>query len=153
MATKEGYKCSICNWIFTQKSHLKTHIDGIHKNIKIDCKDCGKQYKRREHLKWHVHIVHKGIRQKCDICDKEFTTDQGMRKHKKAIHEYKTQLYPSKLCDHRSNNKGNLTKHIKALHVGVKYLCNICGLELSHPHSLKYHIQSQLEKSYCLNSF
>ena len=66
------HQCLFCNAIFSQKGHLKTHEDSIHKNIKFDCQDCGKQFTHKVSLTRHINNVHKGIRYKCNQCDKEF---------------------------------------------------------------------------------
>ena len=50
---EKRFKCSVCNYGFTDKYVLKTHIDS----------------------------VHNGIRQNCSFCDASFATKFGLKRH------------------------------------------------------------------------
>ena len=77
--------------IFSQKRHLKSHVDSIHKNIRFGCQDCEKQFTQKVNSTRHMKTVHKGIRYRCEQCecDKEFAHASSRYQHTKSVHEQK----------------------------------------------------------------
>ena len=55
--------------------------------------------------------------------------------------------YDCNQCNKQFANQGNLTKHIKSVHEGVKYACNQCDKQYTDQSSLTKHIQSVHEGS------
>ena len=47
-------------------------------------------------------------------------------------------IYPCTLCDYQVTTQGNLTKHKKSVHQGVRYPCTICGRKVT---DLSQHIR------------
>ena len=66
--------CPDCGKEFKFASHVKLHIDMMHKGIQAYvCDQCNHQSKTEKGLKHHVESVHQGIRYPCDQCDQQFT--------------------------------------------------------------------------------
>ena len=77
---------------------------------------CGKSMKNY-YLSTHVKTVHDGRKDhKCDLCEKSFS------------------------------QAGHLSKHIKFVHEGIGYTCDICGHKTSTARNLKLHITRKHNK-------
>ena len=50
--------CGHCNKQFTQKGHLKTHKDSVHRVLKYRCDECDYQVTREDSLKRHKQTKH-----------------------------------------------------------------------------------------------
>ena len=90
------YKCGYCDYRASQKSHLKGHVDAIHRQIMFCCDMCSHQTKWKSLLKSHTRAKHTGLFIYCDHC------------------EYKT------------IQKNNLKKHIARKHGDIKFACFTC---------------------------
>ena len=48
------YYCDTCTEKFDRKSHLTTHTNGVHNNVKHKCDECGREYTSIAALYRHV---------------------------------------------------------------------------------------------------
>jgi len=88
-------KCPECGKEFQFASHVKLHIDMMHRGIQaFVCDQCNHQLSSEQRLKLHIEKVHMGIRHPCDQCEKVFT------------------------------QKNHLDEHVRKIHVGMKYPCD-----------------------------
>ena len=54
----EEFKCKYCDTIFSQKSHLKVHIESVRKGKKpLKCDICSATFSYKGHLKSHKNFV------------------------------------------------------------------------------------------------
>lgn len=121
---KRVHKCNACGKTFSQKHHLKAHIEAIHRTS-YSCKVCDEEVLKKdqkahklEHNKWE-----------CDFCDLVMHVKNRFRhvrtKHRKltpatTTFEKKEKKLPKcDLCDLDFHNKANLNKHKKRKHVQV----------------------------------
>ena len=110
---KKQFKCNQCNYISTQKHHLKQHLEAKHEGIKYPCPQCDYQASTVGNLRQHMQNKHEGI--------------------KFACHE----------CNYKATLSANLQKHIKALHEGAKYSCQQCDFQCNFPSGLKVHTKTK----------
>ena len=62
--TKKSHNCSICDCKYSQKYHLKHHIESVHEGKKPnECMICNQVFSQKEHLKKHFERVHEGKKQ------------------------------------------------------------------------------------------
>ena len=66
-----------------------------------------------------------------------------MKIHVKTKHGESHKSFPCIHCDYKATQKGNLKKHIEAVHDDIKFKCKICGVKMSQKGYLKRHIKSK----------
>ena len=52
------YSCTFCDYIATQRSNLKTHIQSIHDGKKFHCEVCNKEFASKGYLHQHAKSAH-----------------------------------------------------------------------------------------------
>ena len=58
---KKPFKCDICDYSFSRKSTLKTHVASVHKGKKpFKCNICDATFSENCHMKRHVSKIHGG---------------------------------------------------------------------------------------------
>ncbi|XP_053396943.1 zinc finger protein 37-like [Mercenaria mercenaria] len=148
------HRCSKCNKTFKGKHDAKMHELYGH-NSGLQCKECDKTFSSMSGLRNHVKIIHKNSTlYKCEHCDMKFyykshylghvnkhldvkpyscKTCQKPFRYKVACH-----LHEKTCCSENyyitHNPDGSLKEAVKC-----KFLCDICGLELTSKSSLKMH--------------
>ena len=53
------HNCDQCGAVFKRKSHLKSHVQGIHAGDKFGCKLCEKEFKSKSNLTRHIKGSHR----------------------------------------------------------------------------------------------
>ena len=109
----------ICN----QKTVLKKHINGVHKNIaQFKCKypECEKSFTTGYRL--YVHeLSHKGIKPfKCNICNKKFAEKGTLKVHLHSHSKYKK--FKCDICKFECKTNTHLREHYKYKHHKLKYI-------------------------------
>jgi len=106
------------------------------------CQVCWKGFEHKNLLAGHI-VIHtiEKAAFRCDHCDKSCTTNGNLNKHKKKVHEGIRYECPE--CGRKFGEKCHRTKHIKAVHLGEKiYKCHKCGMKFGRKGSLKRHLMS-----------
>ena len=108
-ANKKIHKCDQCHKSFDSENGLKSHIEIVHKTVKIKCQLCEKVFDSEGHKAKHGQEVHqvslrnlkvlnmirvdqvkKSIEKKkffqCDVCLERFDHLQQMTRHKANVH-------------------------------------------------------------------
>merc|ERR1719397_194475 len=74
---------------------------------------------------------------KCPECEAEFTSKGNMVKHYRSKHE--GIKYPCNQCDYQATQQSNLQTHIQSVHEGIKYPCTQCDYQATQQSNLKRH--------------
>ena len=136
-----NYPCTHCDYSFTSKRDLMTHLVGHEEISPFECKSCDKRFptekrlsihEKREHGKQYVcnfcqkvfvsgsklskHIlIHTGEKPfNCNICQKAFSQKSHVTFHQNTVHSKdgsKDRRYGCPNCGKRFSTKGILTKH------------------------------------------
>ena len=92
---KKDFLCELCDKSYTQKHHLKRHVEVTHDKIKnFECETCYKIFATKDGLKRHISIIHddmiKGPKMKvfkCESCEKSFSQKSHLKVHVTTVHE------------------------------------------------------------------
>ena len=76
----------------------------------------------------------------CEHCNYKATTNGNLDRHVKSIHD--GVKYSCEHCDYKASDKGNLKTHVQSIHDGVKYKCEHCGYKATTKCSLVQHVKS-----------
>jgi len=77
----------------------------------------------------------------CPECEAVFTTKGNMVKHYRSVHE--GVKYPCNQCDYQATDKGSLQTHIQSKHEGIKYPCNQCDYQATDRSNLQRHMTAK----------
>ncbi|XP_033231849.1 zinc finger protein 431-like [Belonocnema kinseyi] len=119
------YKCEKCARTYKKKHSLVTH-----KKLECDvmpqfrCKFCDKRFKRKFHMKTHVnHVHHKknlnksALRHECNMCSRSYFSLNSLNRHKRLEHASVIPHFICDYCEHKTNQKSSLLKHIMSRHL------------------------------------
>jgi uncharacterized Zn-finger protein len=151
--SEKRYKCEYkeCNKTFITSSHLKRHINSIHKKLKpfkCDYNMCDYSCAQSYDLKKHFNSVHKKLKPfKCDYyeCGYNSANYYDLKLHINSVHtKIKSFQCHYKVCNKKFYRKSHLNEHLST-HLGYKkFKCvyNECDFSSANSHYLKRHINS-----------
>lgn len=132
------YLCDQCDSMFTQLSHLTSHINSQHEGIIYSCNLCQyKTNKKRSLDTYHMKIVHAGLRYDCNQCELKTKTKSLLKKHIQTIHE--GLKYSCDQCNHKFIPVDTVSKHKRAAHEGVRFNCHQCDYNTGWESNLSKH--------------
>ena len=70
------------------KSHLETHVQSVHEEMKYTCTECDKQFSEGSGLERHIQSIHEQVKYTCTECDKQFSEKSHLKRHIQSIHAY-----------------------------------------------------------------
>lgn len=144
---EEELKCFICDAKLSSKYNLHLHKRKHLDRVVYSCTIC---LSLVVGTKNHSHHMYKhGLRKKhreeevgrfeCNYCQKVFPHKSSLPAHFKQ--HLNKQRVPCPQCTLTFASKGNLTQHIKQIHLNIrKHICELCGKAFGHPHNLKSHM-------------
>ncbi len=151
---EKPFKCDDCEAGYSRLSHLKRHIDNVHKKIRHSCSICPATFFSKEAAKKHEKIAHgdgNGNRLRCDECGKTFAKRYQLANHavnehdvkmEKKVHACdeceKTFPYPNKLKLHKES------RHSKA----PRHKCDICDSAFHAFNELRKHKATEHKKTF-----
>ena len=135
--------CEMCNRHFYDNSHLNSHINRVHHEIKkFQCNFCGKADKTKTEHNRHIKNKHmpKDIFE-CDKCDKTLTSKLGLNLHLERSHSAFSKSKQCEFCEKSYRLSSELDKHKAKIH-GRKYVakCSICDKEFNSESKLSIHV-------------
>ena len=118
---KKPFKCDICDYCSSRKSHMNRHIESVHEGKKpFKCEICDYSCSLKKTMKIHAASVHEGLKPfKCHICDYCCSQKGNMNRHVASVHEGK-KLFRCEICDYSCSLKTTMKKHVASLHGGKK---------------------------------
>ena len=97
----------------SQMAKLKRHIESVHEKTKpFKCDICDYRASRKSHLKKHIELVHYEETKpfKCDICDYSCSYKTNLKKHIESVHEGK-EAFKCDICEYICFQKSSLKSH------------------------------------------
>ena len=64
-------KCSLCDYVCSDKSNMRKHKNSLHVNMSKACSDCGRKISDPSNMKAHKKLHHSGPHRvfNCTVCD------------------------------------------------------------------------------------
>ncbi len=140
------FTCPQCDFAAYYEGKLKSHIASVHeKQKKFKCEECS-DYKtaNRSHLRQHVDSVHRQIRHTCDQCESSFASKDGLRHHTVTRHGDGGKKIVCDICDFRTSANVYLKNHMLNMHTVTKdekesFSCDVCDKVFSKKTYLQRH--------------
>ncbi|XP_055842414.1 zinc finger protein 540-like [Episyrphus balteatus] len=138
------HACPQCPKRFITKERLKEHMNR-HAGIKnFICPHCGAKKTTRTELKTHINYHTNEKTYRCQICDMVFNSLGNLHRHKRIVHEG-IKDYPCSYCD-KSFGKAETRKHHEMTHTGEKpYECDVCQKKFIQLVAMKKHKKIHLK--------
>ena len=162
---RKTVQCHICQKTFTAtNSYLKIHIAAVHQKIrKWKCEHCPLDFAHKQGYLSHIDSIHKGLKVNCDYCENSYTQRTALRRHLCLIHEdeineqnkEKGGIFPCNECEkilfteellkehlvwkcrHENNNDKDQKAEPDEKH--PSHQCDLCGKAFLKPVALKKH--------------
>ena len=84
----------------------------------------------------------------CPECEYVSQSNANLNRHRKTIYKKEKNIHCME-CDKAFKIRHDLVAHVKRVHFKIrlheKVTCNICGQEMAHTRSLKYHLMARHE--------
>lgn len=128
----DSNKCSKCGKSFSSEDYLRSHVKICAHQTRWDsnrkamyCDYCGYEARHKSNLTSHIlsnHLPKDSRLNKCRICKKSYSSEQSLKKHSKSCGKSEETIMALKrfacvLCEYKTQEKGNLTRHVKKWHL------------------------------------
>ena len=143
--TSPRHVCEWCGLYFKTKYGMKLHVLSIHqKKFRFTCNFCDKGYNGLWSFRGHLSTHTKILKEICDICGSKFQYRKSLLNHKRRSHGDDSMRLQCKKCEMSFACMDSLTQHVKGVHEGQEFKCNLCGKVYRWRSSLSYH-----KKKFC----
>ena len=129
----------MCDKHYSWENDLRRHKYRVHNKIKFNCETCGRTFTEKRHLNTHINGIHKNILQTCPVPDCSFKAASmpGIKYHVNNVHnESKLQCVS---CDYSCGVIGDLNRHISERHLKRRLCCPFCDFSAKRRYILEKH--------------
>nr|CAD7264694.1 unnamed protein product [Timema shepardi] len=146
-----NFSCQMCEWQFTSKKRLDSHMS-VHTGLKpFPCEICGSAYATPSKLSFHKKTMHSGLtfRKKtlgpkkpflCSTCGKVLTSNLGLELHMRT--HTGERPYECKVCKMAIKTPSQLHGHMQT-HSDIRpYTCSICNKSFRRRPYLLSHLRT-----------
>lgn len=162
ISNRKPYECEICyktfGYMASYKYHMESHEESGDSKLnekKFECSYCDRTFSKTHCLRDHIRTFHEGKMYKCEVCSKTFGYNSNYKRHLKSHTKKETDdseaskakeyNFECSECAQTFSQKRYLTDHIRHIHEGRKYECEICSHSFGHIANYKRHLKSHAE--------
>jgi hypothetical protein len=110
---KHGYKCHLCGYYASCKSHWKQHQVVHYPAKKVKCPDCRMRFSQQSDMVRHNTEKHQtDLWFSCHKCTYKSKNSKVLKSHVRA-HD---RVIECPFCVYRNNNKSNMNRHVRGKH-------------------------------------
>ena len=137
--SQKTHQCSVCSKQFSTAYSANLHYKLVHNHIRnYKCDHCQKSFGRKPELERHIEARHQMVKYKCDVCSSVFTSKSYLTHHKrKHLSTESVPKYRCKECEKEYKDAGGLRRHVKSIHLNIKFKCDPCKKVLSYEGALE----------------
>ncbi|XP_023947425.1 zinc finger protein 260 [Bicyclus anynana] len=133
------YKCETCVRGFNFEDVLQTHMEKHSpKNGDFQCDICTQYCPSRVSLRGHMKSH--STRYKCKLCGLVRLSRQHILEHHSLQHTGSPALYTCPKCDHTTNKRTAMQRHVRLHAAGEPLRCHCCGKLYKSKESLRIHV-------------
>ena len=134
------WKCATCGKCLKTKEYLKKHEKKHINGWKFPCKQCDRSYSQKYHLKRHIQFTHLKVKPNGTICKICRNPTLDLKAHmKRHIGEKK---YSCSTCGKQFKHRANVRVHENIHLDKLPYQCDHCQERFAQIGSLKRHIKN-----------
>ena len=143
---KNKHQCPSCDKTYSKKGYLQEHFQSVHENLRHSCDICDKTFSVESTLRIHKQKKHNQI--KCNSCNETFSLQENLQKHEDYFHnslkmkcgycktkledleKLQTHIQENHICEpcnRTFTQRGQLSRHVKAVHDKEKIKCEFCN--------------------------
>ncbi|XP_021930652.1 uncharacterized protein LOC110835081 isoform X2 [Zootermopsis nevadensis] len=142
------YECPECGKVFSRQGQLTLHLKAHTGEEAYTCLVCKSGFQTAEDYNQHIRSTCHEVAEddpnkthKCEQCDRSFSQANHLVEHMNQLHGA-TRSYKCNYCEHSSNSRANMTRHL-ALHTErCRFVCDQCGAAFHALTTLKDHCNS-----------
>ena len=125
-------RCPVCQKPCQHSAALYEHRHKFHTERERShlCSTCGKGFLNKPTLRKHIRDVHGATVYSCDVCGLKFKSKFSMKSHRSLVH-FSSADIKCKECGKMFKTARILRAHHKTVHSNKKFVCKICGVEMS----------------------
>ena len=118
----QKFKCEVCEYVANTIINLKHHMAFVHKKGSFLCSKCDFVGAFPSELKHHEK---KHGTFSCAHCSYVAMFKTDLKKHERYRHGAKN-VHPCPECDYSATRADALKTHIDAIHLKIRYPCDLC---------------------------
>ncbi|XP_067651264.1 zinc finger protein 208-like [Haliotis asinina] len=171
-----GYKCSLCDQVFTFQSWLKRHLKKAHNRQTTSqpahqCSICGQTFNKKINMLSHMKYFHKRRTAQptsstqgegdlgqvmtkdtseksypCPLCDETFRCWSSLYRHKQKAHQRNQSSHCCSICNKNFARQDVFRRHVKQHGLSMGHQCQVCNKSFTLKNNLRRHIRITHEK-------
>ncbi|XP_070199754.1 zinc finger protein 420-like [Littorina saxatilis] len=163
---EKRFQCRACDEEFRSELEAYSHVGRHTGSPYLRCFRCGMEFKGKlrscniNNLEVHLNKSD-GVRPYvCEVCTKTYQSSRQLRQHMSEVHNYirgapapQDSSLSCQECSFRTHSQARLTIHRRNHTKQQELTCNICGLILGEPASLKTHMKRRHAEGADENTF
>ena len=136
--------CRMCQFKAKDQRRMDEHFRNKHENqpeLTFICDQCSKTFNAKRALQKHISNAHtEGIKHRCNQCEFATKHRKRLQLHIEKVHEGRKWICD--ICGSNLSCQGMLKRHMDEVHGNVEFKCDTCDYKAKSAQRLKVHIEA-----------